>query len=93
MSWKPGDYAVLQIFGTPDLDGEVVKLCSKVGDYHYAPNKFVPDAWWVQVLRMGEFDKRIMSEYVFTPVSHPNKKKAWSDTDCPFRPLEYVKYP
>lgn len=91
--WRPGDYALLQLFDNADLDGEVVLLCSKIGDHHYAPKKFVPDAWWVQVMRPGEVDKRIMSEYVFTRIKHPNTKKAWSDTDCAFRPLEYVKYP
>ena len=91
--WKPGDLAWIDISHGRDpahVDGELCMLHEFLDDKKYKGG-VVPKAWRVRVFRKGSVDKKLVSEYCLVPTDHPNTKTNW--TDCPWQPIEYVRYP
>lgn len=94
--WKPGDIAVIDVPGK-EYD---LKLCilRRLYESPNGSNDFltetgiIPKAWIVQLGCCQRIDCVLVAEQHLVRTEDRNKKGSWVE-DCPFQPLEYLKYP
>lgn len=91
--WKVGDIAIIQCFGpTRDrirVEGEFCTLREYLGDTEVAGGE-VRKAWIVQV-HSSRMDRVMVAEAALQVPGRLNTVVEWAD--CPWQPIEYLRYP